>query len=97
MELRWYILESSLGEESPAILHLPESGVVALVVSVHDPAEPGSWLAAEHGEQRSQGAGFHASYAAGAGGDVVTVWFDGRLRGEAVRVAWAVVSSQRAG
>lgn len=93
MELRWRLLESRLGDESPWTVTLPERGVVALVVSVHDPDEPGSWRAAEHGEQRSQGSGFHASYAGGPTGDVVTVAFDSRLRDEPVRVAWAVVQS----
>ena len=91
MNLVWKLLETSLGEESPLRIRLSERGVRALVVSVRDPDQPARWRAAEHGEQRSSGAGFHAEYEEMPDGDEITVWFDGRLREEPVRIAWAVL------
>lgn len=92
MNLVWKLVETTLGEDSPLRLRLPESGVRALVVSVRDPDRPTLWRAAEHGEQRSPGAGFHAEYEQDPAGDEVLIWFDGRLRQEPVRVAWAVLA-----
>ena len=94
MTLRWQLWEGTLGEESPTTVALSDAGVLAIVLSVHDPEQPGRWRAAEHGEQKSQGAGFHATVEpgpVGAAGDVVTIWFDGRLREERVRIAYALV------
>jgi hypothetical protein len=88
--LKWYLLEANLGDHSPWTADLGVTGVRALVVSVHDPDQAGCWRAAENGEQQSKGAGFHAEYEHHADGDRIAVWFDGRLRAEPVRVAFAV-------
>jgi hypothetical protein len=94
MPLTWHLLDARLGDKSPWSLDLAHRDVRALVVSVHDPDVPGTWRAAEHGEQRSQGAGFHATYEHGDDRDRVTVHFDGRLRSEPIRIAYAVPGAE---
>lgn len=92
MALVWHLLESNLGDVSPWTTELGHTGVCGLVVSVRDPDRATCWRAAEHGEERARGAGFHAEYEQHVDGDRVAVWFDGRLRAEPVRVVFAVES-----
>ena len=90
MALQWHWVEANLGDDSPWTADLGKTGVRALAVSVHDPEQAGVWRAAEHGEERARGSGFHAEYSHHPAGDRVAVYFDGRLRDEPVRVAFAV-------
>jgi len=90
MRLTWHLLDARLGDHSPWSAPLGHAGACALAVSVADPERAGIWRAAEHGEQVSRGSGFHAEIESRADGDLVHVYFDGRLRQERVRVAFAV-------
>jgi hypothetical protein len=90
MALVWHLLEANLGDTNPWTANLGHTGVRALVVSVQDPDRANTWRAAENGEQRSRGTGFHAEYEHHPGGDRVSIWFDGRLRAEPVRVVFAI-------
>jgi|1048.fasta_scaffold203028_2 hypothetical protein len=90
MRLTWHLLDARLGDTSPWSAPLGHAEVCALTVAVADPERAGIWRAAEHGEQVSRGSGFHAEVASHPEGDTVLVYFDGRLRQERVRVAFAV-------
>ena len=90
MPLTWHLVEGRLGDTSPWTAPLGHSGVCALAVSVADPERAGLWRAAEHGQQAARGSGFCAEIEERAGGDLVHVIFDSRLRQERVRVAFAV-------
>jgi hypothetical protein len=90
MPLTWHLLESRLGDHSPWTAPLGHKGVCALTLALSDPDHPRVWRAAEHGEQVSRGSGFHAEIEEGPDQDRVHIYFDGRLRQERVRIAFAV-------